>query len=350
VREDQDLSLENERLEKLIVEAASKDPYKRDSANERQIRDRLSVIERDRTQIEQALNQRFPAYAALAKPRPLSVKDTQQLLADDEALIVYDFDHRSYADVLTRADAHRFELKITAENLEAQIKTLRNSLQPDTIFDVEASYRPYQSIFSPFADFISSSKRLSVVMNGALTSFPLQLLVTGAPSGKNLRDVEWLLRKYAITVLPSTGSLKTLREGKTTTSAVKPMIGFGDPVFHRTVQTATQRNVVGLDSALFDFYRGVTIDTESLAEAMQPLPETGDELRTVARELGARSEDIKLGDAASVATVKHMPLDSYRVVYFATHALVAGEVEKFFQGKSGAGSSPLYTQQAYRGR
>ena len=45
--------------------------------------------------------------------------------------------------------------------------------------------------------------------------------------------------------------------------------------------------------------------------------------------LGATSEDIKLGEAASVTTVKKEPLANYRVVYFATHALVAGEVEKF---------------------
>ncbi len=66
-----------------------------------------------------------------------------------------------------------------------------------------------------------------------------------------------------------------------------------------------------------------------LAEALSPLPETADELRAVAEELGAGPEDIKLGEAATVTDVKHEPLDQYRVIYFATHALVAGEVEKF---------------------
>jgi hypothetical protein len=50
--------------------------------------------------------------------------------------------------------------------------------------------------------------------------------------------------------------------------------------------------------------------------------------------LGGKSEDIKLGEAASVTTVKKQPLDKYRVVYFATHALVAGEVEKFAKVKA----------------
>ena len=58
-------------------------------------------------------------------------------------------------------------------------------------------------------------------------------------------------------------------------------------------------------------------------------PETADELREVAKQLGADPEDIKLGKAATVTDVKHERLHDYRVVYFATHALVAGEIEKF---------------------
>jgi CHAT domain-containing protein len=43
------------------------------------------------------------------------------------------------------------------------------------------------------------------------------------------------------------------------------------------------------------------------------------------------SRSIKLGEAATVTDVKHEQLHQYRVVYFATHALVAGEIEKFAQ-------------------
>jgi CHAT domain-containing protein len=65
-----------------------------------------------------------------------------------------------------------------------------------------------------------------------------------------------------------------------------------------------------------------------------PLPETAEELRAIAKTLNASPTDIRLGDAASVTAVKHSPLADYRVVYFATHALVAGEVEKFAKVKA----------------
>jgi CHAT domain-containing protein len=73
---------------------------------------------------------------------------------------------------------------------------------------------------------------------------------------------------------------------------------------------------------------------KSLAEALSPLPETAVELRAIARKLGARPDDIKLGEAATVTKVKHAQLTDYHVIYFATHALVAGEVEQFAKVKA----------------
>jgi CHAT domain-containing protein len=47
----------------------------------------------------------------------------------------------------------------------------------------------------------------------------------------------------------------------------------------------------------------------------------------VAAKLGARPTDIHLGRDASETTVKHARLADYRVVYFATHGLVAGDIK-----------------------
>ena len=112
------------------------------------------------------------------------------------------------------------------------------------------------------------------------------------------------------------------------------MIGFGDPIFDRTAQTGPRQKIASLNRSLTSFYRGMTADTTALARALLPLPETADELRAIANELGAEPEDIKLGEAATVTDVKHERLDNYRVVYFATHALVAGEVENFAKVKA----------------
>jgi CHAT domain-containing protein len=56
------------------------------------------------------------------------------------------------------------------------------------------------------------------------------------------------------------------------------------------------------------------------------LPETASELRQVAASLGASPGDLFLGAAASETNVKTVRLSDYRIVYFATHGLVAGDV------------------------
>ena len=216
-----------------------------------------------------------------------------------------------------------------------EVATLRAALDPYAAepFDVAVAFQLYKDVLAPVENVISGKKRLSFILSGALTSLPPQVLITTDPNGKDLASIGWLVRKYAVTVLPSTASLKILRQGKTVVPAAKPMIGFGDPVFDRA-HSATKPKVTSLERSLVTFYRGVIADVKALAEALPSLPETADELRAVAKELGAKPDDIKLGEDATVTNVKHAQLNNYRVVYFATHALVAGEVAKFAQVKA----------------
>ena len=336
VRKDQDLTAEADRLDQNIITAVSKSPAERNATTELQIRRRIEEIKLERDQLQSVFNQRFPDYAALSKPPPLSIEETQALLADDEALIVFDFDATSHVWVISKDQAEWKQLSVSANEVSKEVMALRSELDPGSFkpFDAALAYTLYEQILGPVRDFISHKSRLSFVLSGALTSLPPQVLITNDPEGKDLASASWLVREHAITVLPSTTSLKVLRGGKNVVAAAEPLIGFGNPVFERTSQTTANSRIASLDRSLPEFYRGVIPDTKSLADALPPLPETADELRAVAKDLGARPEDIKLGESASVTNVKHLPLDKYRVVYFATHALVAGEVERFAKTKA----------------
>jgi CHAT domain-containing protein len=54
----------------------------------------------------------------------------------------------------------------------------------------------------------------------------------------------------------------------------------------------------------------------------------------IARALEADPADLKLGAEASVTAVKEIRLEDYRIVYFATHALVAGDLERFTKARA----------------
>jgi CHAT domain-containing protein len=64
------------------------------------------------------------------------------------------------------------------------------------------------------------------------------------------------------------------------------------------------------------------------------LPGTRKETQQIAAELKAEPADIRLGLAATETAVKQAKLDQYRIVYFATHGLVAGDLELFAKDKA----------------
>ncbi len=67
-------------------------------------------------------------------------------------------------------------------------------------------------------------------------------------------------------------------------------------------------------------------------ELLQALPDTADEVRDIAKILRAdESRDVHLGRRASEQSVKYTDLTNYRVVMFATHGLVPGELPELNQ-------------------
>jgi CHAT domain-containing protein/tetratricopeptide (TPR) repeat protein len=333
VREDQDLAGEAGKLDKTVAAFVSRPPAERSAAGEQKIRERIEAVRTQREKLRQTFNQRFPDYVALSRPQPASLQETQAQLADDEALLVLDFDQRSYGWLVTRDGAEWKELNVAASDLDGQVAALRASItrQGSARFEPGLAYTIYQETFGAFASAIAGKQRLSIVTNGALTSLPPQLLVTGDPAGRALKEVDWLIRSHAITVLPSVASLKVLRGVSQVSAARKPMIAFADPVFSKHAQPEPQH--VALRS-IASFYRGAEVDIAALGNYLPPLPGTRKEVEEIAAELTAEPEDVRLGDAASETAVKQAKLDQYRIVYFATHGLVAGYLAQFASSKA----------------
>ncbi len=178
VRKDQDLKPPSpDRLDESIIAAVSKPPAQRNALAEEQIRKRIDEIKSERDKLQDVFNQRFPDYVALSKPQPLTIEQTQALLADDEALVTIDLDKESYVWVITKDRAEWKELAINAEDVSKLVETLRAGLDPGSpkpkSFDRSAAYQLYRQLLGPIEDIISRKTRLSFMVNGALSSFCL---------------------------------------------------------------------------------------------------------------------------------------------------------------------------------
>jgi CHAT domain-containing protein len=184
------------------------------------------------------------------------------------------------------------------------------------------------------------------VPHAELGQLPLSLLVTkptiqpakgGAVPFANYKSVPWLTREIAVSQLPSVTSLTSLRALPVANANRKNFIGFGDPYFSaqqektaekqlKTTQLATRGIPLNLRSA------PKTSGVSSAELALLPrLPDTKNEIEDIAKVVGASNEDIYLNQKASVKQVMNTDLSNRKVVMFATHGLVPGELDGLTQ-------------------
>jgi CHAT domain-containing protein/tetratricopeptide (TPR) repeat protein len=300
------------------------------------------------------IEKRFPDYAALTSPKPLTAEEAQKLLGGDEALVFIQLGYtESYVFALTRNAFGWATIPFDAKALSDKVAAFRRGLNVEDIvrsaevkgqrqlFDLAAAHELYLALVGPVEGLIKDKRHLLVVPSGALTALPFHLLVTEKPAGPPrpgdaitaetfapYRDAAWLLKRHAVTVLPSVSSLKALRIFAHRVQAVKPMIGFGDPVFNADREAASQKGrATARTRAYSDFWQGAGIDRAMLALALVRLEDTADELKAVGQKLGTAPSDLFLRGAANETTVKSVSLRDYRIIYFATHGLVAGDVK-----------------------
>jgi CHAT domain-containing protein/tetratricopeptide (TPR) repeat protein len=342
VRRDQDLASEADTLDKAIVAAFSKAGSNRD---EQRNRERLSAIAVERAGLQKTLAVEFPGYAALSSPLPLKAQDIQALLSGDEVLVLFSLgETESFVFALTRDHADWKTIPLGAAALSQKVAAFRRGLDvgkaddasgKSGLFDLALANDLYVALFGPVEKLVKDKHSLLVAPSGALTALPFHLLVTEKPAAaipdkiEGYRDAAWLLKRQAVAVLPSVSSLKALRAFARKDQAIKPMTGFGDPVFNPSAGGAERRTASRSLARLAytDFWQGVGVDRAMLAQALPQLPDTADELKAVAKDLSVDASDIHLGSDASETMVKRLPLADYRIVYFATHGLVAGDIK-----------------------
>ena len=342
VRRDQDLASEADTIDKAIIASLSKRGAPRDAAASRE---RLAAIAAERANLQKTFATEFPDYAALSNPLPLKVREIQALLSGDEALVLFSLaDRESYVVALTRDNFQWQQIPLGADALTQKVAVLRRGLDvgkasdasgKSGLYDLALANELYAALLAPVEGLVKDKRSLLVAPSGALTALPFHLLVTERPAAavpdkiEGYRDAAWLLKRQAVSVLPSVSSLKALRGFARRDRAIKPMTGFGNPVFNPaeagSERRTASRSVTNL--AYSDFWQGAGVDRGKLVLALPQLPDTADELNAVGKDLGVAAADIHLGTDASETTVKRAPLADYRIVYFATHGLVAGDIK-----------------------
>ena len=295
------------------------------------------------------IESKFPDYGELINPKPATISETQANLHPGEALVAfYTGEERTFVWAVPKSGAVKFaEIGLGRNDLQQIVSALRSSLDPGAIatlgdippFDVTAAYNLYAKLLKPVEAGWKNARSLVVVSDGPLGQLPFSLLPTKSVVLKKdngqlfagYRTVPWLARTHAISVLPSVASLKALRGTRVAQKEQRPFIGFGDPFFNKRQQLAAQTETASVQLAS----RGVALrsapQTRKVDSAeigrLPRLPDTRTEIESIARVMQADpNRDVYLGKRANEETVKSLDLSPYKVISFATHGLVPGDL------------------------
>jgi CHAT domain-containing protein len=155
--------------------------------------------------------------------------------------------------------------------------------------------------------------------------------------------VPWLARTHAVTMVPSASALQTLRKLPPGKASRQDLVAFGDPYFSKEQADDAAKGDKPVQLAdVSGTTRGAPLKRRSSPQlegadnadlAMLPrLPDTADELKSIALALQADpSKVLNLGKDANESAVKKMDLSGFKIVAFATHGLVPGELDGLTQ-------------------
>ncbi len=322
-----------------------------------QMRTRIAALEARRKQLQADIKARFPDHERLVRPAMPSAQDIARQLEPTQALLMLLPTADSVYVWAISSDKPAMFARVAMPETEVNrlVAQLRKNLDfasfrgAPTRFDSAAAHALYQRLIEPVSATLQGRTQWIVATGGALSQLPFAVLQTQAGGGSG-QDAPWLIKQTAITQVPSLSAWLALKGIAKNRPASQAFMGWGDPAFSaasRTFATSTgdvvhsRKIVLERSNALNDFATDKLVVRSTAPSALRyadipALPDTREELLAIANTLGADAlSDVIVGVQATRASVltssKNGTLASRRVVAFATHGLMAGDLPNLTQ-------------------
>jgi len=319
------------RARSALAEQQAQLPLQQDAATQAIL---IASIKEQGAQIEglkAVLINQYPGYQALVQPKIDELDDVRARLMPDEAVAMFLLGReRSYLLLVKRDGLILSPIAAGVSELSAAVRRLRRGLEIEgravSEFDLDASYQLHSLLFGGLPDGLSGVTRLTVISGGPLAALPFSVLVTKPVDGFNsaksrYAQAHWLIRDLATSNSPSLSRFLALRSMRRARSAPKAFLGIANP---------TLTGTVGAPSVIPNAFSGCRKAgpvSSALLRSMAPLPETAREVQSVLKAINARDGVLMLGDEATEQGLRGQDLAEYRIIYFATHGVVPGELQ-----------------------
>jgi len=305
----------------------------------------IDQITTDYEGVRAEIRSKNPRYAALTEPQPISLKEIQQQVLDQDSLLLEYMlgNDKSYLWLVTRTEVSTFELpgRVTIETAARKVHDSLVAHQPipgETFAERQTRIARADEqlpaeiaalstlLLSPVASKLGS-KRLLIVADGALQYIPFQLLTQPAASD-NSGKPELLVQAHEIVNEPSASALALLHAETSGVQARNSVAVLADPVFeiddpriHRAANGVTPTPAA--DPHLQTAFRD--LDPAADDRQIPRLLASGAEADAIMSVTPWRSGFKAIGFQASRATVMGAGLGDYRIVHFATHGILNNE-------------------------
>lgn len=320
-----------------------------------QMRERIAVLERQRSALQAEVKAKFPEYDRLIHPDAPTAKDIARQLNPEQALVLLlPAADTVYVWAIANDRPARFvRSSLNSAAVSDMVKKLRAQLDFGAAwdagkrFDSATAFALYQQLLAPVDEVLLGKTQLVVAAGGALSQLPFAVLQTQAGAGLDA-TAPWLIQRSNITQVPSLAGWLAIKSLAARRAAPEAFAGWGDPVFDAkapanlaSLATNSTRKVL-LTRAKTQSDSDNAADTASeLPPAMDyaripTLPETRDELLAIAATLKSDpGKDLMLGTQATRDSVLKASADGLlaqkRVIAFATHGLMAGDLPRLTQ-------------------
>ena len=334
------------------------------------MRARITDLEATRQGLQLQLKSRFSNYDRLVRPQPPGTADIAKALSPDEALLMLlPTEDAVYVWAVT-ADAPGAFARVALQQAQVAqlVRATRSTLDFAEMsrgmrpFNAAAANELYARLLQPVEAGFKGKKRLVIAAGGALSQLPFGVLLTQPTRIANAADyaqAPWLIKQAAITQVPSVSAWLAGKQLALAKPGPELLLGWGDPQF---VADASAPVAVAGTTRHIMLTRAAALAEPDSDKAGAPaalryrdipaLPETRDELLAIAAILKADARrDLRLGSEATRASVlqssRSGELQKKRVLVFATHGLMAGDLPNLNQpalalaASAGDGQDPL---------
>jgi CHAT domain-containing protein len=281
---------------------------------------RLRQLRREKVEdlrrLTDLVRDKLPEMAQFEHPVPVELSAVQRVLSDDEAaLITVTSEHQSLLWAVRRDGFTASITSSSASELGDLVAESRKSItsaldrEPGAAvpqFDRDQARRLYEAVIFPIASDLKGKSHIIYLPDSALQKIPLHIALDG-------KTDKWLIERYAITTVPSLRAFLAARDWHQPSRAAKEFLGVGAPDFSAYSRASVQMNDLS------------TAALKDMLARLQPLPEAASELHQMGSLFPWSEVTLDLGSKATKSEFRSAPPSGYRIIVFATHAVMAGE-------------------------